>query len=71
MTVSVEPHLAGSREEGEYRCRACGFAAVAAVAPEACPMCRGHAWAWVPRRRTGANEARDLDVVLTEAARRR
>lgn len=71
MTVSVEPHLPDGREEGEYRCRACGYAAVAAVAPEACPMCRTSAWAWVPRRRTASYEAADLAEALTGAVRRR
>lgn len=31
---------------GEHRCLGCGYAAVAASAPNACPMCHEDKWEW-------------------------
>ena len=28
----------------EFRCEGCGYGAMARIAPEACPMCRGSVW---------------------------
>jgi len=31
-------------ERHEFRCEECGYGAVARIAPEFCPMCRGSVW---------------------------
>jgi hypothetical protein len=43
----------GERQH-EFRCEGCGYGAVARIAPEFCPMCRGSVWmlATLPTRGT-------------------
>lgn len=35
---------AATLERHEFRCEQCGYGAVARIAPEFCPMCRGSVW---------------------------
>ena len=34
----------GALERHDFRCEECGYGAVAPMAPEFCPMCRGSVW---------------------------
>jgi hypothetical protein len=35
---------AAQLDRHEFRCEECGYGAVARIAPEFCPMCRGSVW---------------------------
>jgi rubredoxin len=49
MTRPVSPHPQ-ARPRREFRCEGCGYGALAAIAPERCPMCGGSTWTLVPLR---------------------
>lgn len=50
-TTGLGEHIAGEdeRDRLEYTCAACGYGAVAATPPLACPMCRRRGWRLAPR----------------------
>jgi hypothetical protein len=50
----------------ELRCTACGYGVVVAVAPEACPMCRGTTWEYAAWRPFSRLSPRGLPRSLTE-----
>jgi rubrerythrin len=52
IRVMQRDTAAARQSRREYRCRACGYGAIASGPPPACPMCSGLGWVGA-RRATG------------------
>ena len=66
MTVQAQP---ASLERHEFRCESCGYGAVARIAPEFCPMCRGSVWMLAGVRTTRPRMGGSTHFLRAAAAR--